>query len=60
MIESFFSKMTKQMLRGIRVEAKQELTDRIYKYFAEVNCEPVIYHWKYKMDEINKDEATSV
>lgn len=60
MIESFFSKMTKQMLRGICVGSKQELTDRIYQYFDEVNREPVVYHWKYKMDEINEDEAASV
>lgn len=60
MIESFFSKMTKQMLRGIRVDSKPELTERIYKYFDEVNREPVIYHRKYKMDEINEDEAASV
>ena len=39
-----FSKMTKQMLRGIRVDSKQELIDRIYQYFDEVNKEPVIYH----------------
>lgn len=60
MIESFFSKMTKQMLRGIRVNTKEELTERIYKYFDEVNREPVIYHWKYKMDEISVSEAASV
>ena len=52
MIESFFSKMTKQMLKGIRVKSKQELVDRIYKYFKEINADPVVFHWKYKMDEI--------
>ena len=52
MIESFFSKMTKQMLKGIRVKSKQELIDRIYKYFKEINADPVVFHWKYKMDEI--------
>lgn len=60
MIESFFSKMTKQMLKGIRVTSKQELSDRIYLYFEEVNREPVVYHWTYKMDEISQDEAVSV
>jgi transposase len=60
MIESFFSKMTKQMLRGIRVDSKEELEARIYKYFNEINEEPVIYHWKYKMDEISQDEARAV
>ena len=57
MIESFFSKMTKQMLKGIRVETKEELERRIYLYFDEVNREPVVYHWSYKMDEISVVEA---
>jgi transposase len=51
MIEGFFGKMTRQMLRGIRVSTKQELIDRIYKYFDEVNETPVVYHWKYKMED---------
>lgn len=37
MIESFFSKMTKQMLKGIRVSSKEELSERIYRYFDEIN-----------------------
>lgn len=57
LIESFFSKMTKQMLKGIRVNSKQELEERIYKYFDEVNTEPVVYHWTYKLDEISEEEA---
>ena len=59
MIESFFSKMTKQMLKGIRVNSKQELSDRIYKYFNEINEEPVVYHWTYKMDEIDLEESAA-
>ena len=59
MIESFFSKMTKQMLKGIRVKSKQELADRIYLYFEKVNKDPVVYHWTYKMDEISRDEAVT-
>lgn len=51
MIEGFFGKMTRQFLRGIRVRSKQELIDRINKYFAEVNEIPVVHHWKYKMDD---------
>ena len=51
MIEGFFGKMTRQMLRGIRVATKQELIDSIYKYFDEVNETPVVYHWKYKMED---------
>ena len=60
MIESFFSKMTKQMLRGICVNTKQELEERIYQYFEAINREPVVYHWKYKMDEISEAEASSI
>lgn len=59
-IESFFSKMTKQMLRGIRVNSKEELPERIYRYFDEINAEPVVYHWKYKMDEIAPEEAATI
>lgn len=59
LIESFFAKMTKQMLKGIRVKSKEELSERIYKYFDEVNQDPVVYHWTYKMDEITEAEATS-
>lgn len=44
MIEGFFSKMTRQMLRGIRVKSKQELVERIYKYFDEVNETSVVFH----------------
>lgn len=60
MIESFFSKMTKQMLKGIRVNSKAELAERIYLYFDEINADPIVYHWKYKMDEINPDEAAAI
>lgn len=60
LIESFFSKMTKQILRGIRVNSKEELAQRIYLYFEEVNRDPVVYHWKYRLDEISEEEAKSV
>lgn len=57
LIESFFSKMTKQMLKGIRVKSKEELAERIYLYFEEVNADPVVYHWTYKLDEVSVDNA---
>jgi len=47
-----FSKMTRSMLRGIRVASKQELIDRIHLHFEEINTDPVIFRWKYKMDEM--------
>ena len=60
MIESFFSKMTKQMLRGIRVKSKEELADRIYLYFEEINSEPVVFHWRYNLDDIDVSEEIIV
>jgi len=53
MIESFFSKITHRMLRGIRVSSKEELAERIYQYFDDINEESVVFHWKYKMDELS-------
>ena len=60
MVEGFFSKMTRQMLRGIRVKSKKELVDRIYRYFEEVNSEPVVFHWKYNLDDIDVSEEIIV
>lgn len=60
MVEGFFSKMTKQMLRGIRVKSKEELKERIYLYFAEINEEPVVFHWKYNLDDIDVSEEVIV
>jgi transposase len=51
-VETLFSKMTRTMLREIRVGSKQELIDRIHQYFAEINAMPVVFRWKYKMDEV--------
>ena len=60
MVEGFFSKMTKQMLRGIRVKSKEELKNRIYMYFDEVNAEPVVFHWKYNLDDVDVSEEIIV
>ena len=55
MVEGFFSKMTRQLLKGIRVKSKDELKQRILKYFDEENLKPVVFKWKYKLDELSKD-----
>ena len=51
-IETFFSKMTRSFLRNIRVDTVNELKERMKKYFEEINEMPVVFKWKYKMDEI--------
>ena len=60
LVEGFFSKLTRQFLKGIRVKTKEELVERIYKYFDEVNADPVVYHWKYKLEEIDPREEIQV
>lgn len=52
-IETFFSKMTRQFLRGIRVNSKEELIQRLLKYLDEINEMPVVFKWKYKLDELS-------
>ena len=60
LVEGFFSKLTRQALKGIRVKTKEELVARIYKYFDEINENPVVYHWKYKLEEIDPSEEVIV
>ncbi len=52
LIESFFGKMARTVLRGIRVSSKEELKQRLELYFAELNREPVIFRWTYRLDEL--------
>ncbi len=60
LVEGFFSKMTRQMLRGIRVKSKEELVSRRYKYFDEVNEVPVVYHWTWNLNDIDASEEVIV
>lgn len=53
MVEILFSKMARSFLRGIRVTSKDELVERIYRYIDELNSCPVIFRWKYKLDEVS-------
>lgn len=60
LVEGFFSKMTRQMLKGIRVATKDELVTRIYKYFEEINEDPVVYKWGRHLDDIDPAEKVQV
>jgi len=50
-IESFFSKMVRNVLREIRVDSLSELKERISQYIDELNEKPVIFTWRYMMEE---------
>ena len=53
LVEGLFSKMTRETLRGIRVSSKDELKERILRYFKEVNAEPVVYRWKWNLSDVD-------
>lgn len=50
LVEGFFSKMARSVLRSIRVASKAELKARILAYFDDINREPVVHTWTYKLD----------
>jgi transposase len=53
LIESFFGKMARTLLRGIRVASSEELQMRIELYLKEVNETPVVFRWKYKLETLS-------
>jgi transposase len=50
LVEGFFAKMARSVLRRIRVVSKNELKARILAYLDDLNQEPVIHTWTYKID----------
>lgn len=50
LIEVFFSKLARTLLRGIRVASKAELKDRIERHLAELNQTPVVFRWKHGLE----------
>lgn len=51
LVEGFFSKMARSMLRHIRVASKAELKARILAYLDDLNRDPVIHTWTYKIGD---------
>jgi transposase len=50
LVEGFFSKLARSVLRHIRVASKQELEERIMAAMGEFNRHPVVHTWSYKLD----------
>jgi len=51
LVEGFFSKLARSVLRHIRVASKQELKDRIMAAMDEFNRHPVVHTWSYQLDQ---------
>ena len=52
LIEGFFSKFARAVLRHIRVTSKQELKERIMAGIRDVNRHPVVHTWSYKLAKV--------
>ena len=50
LVEGFFSKLTRSVLRHIRVASVQELKDRLTAAIDHFNRSPVVHTWTYKLD----------
>ena len=50
-IEGFFSKLARSVLRHIRVNSKDELKQRLMAFINDVNRDPVVHTWRYKIDD---------
>ena len=53
LVEGLFSRMTRQMLRGIRVSSKDEPEERILRYFREADAEPVVCRWRWNLSDVD-------
>src|SRR4249919_874275 len=51
LVEGFFSKLARSILRHIRVASKQELKDRLMAAVDYFNDDPVVHIWTYKLDK---------
>jgi transposase len=51
LIEGFFSKMARSVLRHIRVASKHELQQRLMDFVNDVNRQPVVHRWSYKIND---------
>jgi hypothetical protein len=51
LVEGFFSKLARSVLRYIRVSSIQELRDRIMAAIDFFNRDPVVHTWTYKLDK---------
>ncbi len=50
-IEGFFFKLARSVLRHIRVSSKQELKERLMAFISDVNRDPIVHTWRYKIGE---------
>lgn len=58
LVETFFGKLARTMLRSIRVKDKAELKKRLLQHIEYLNEAPVVFRWKYKMDKVTNETVS--
>ena len=51
LVEGFFSKLARSVLRHIRVASKHELADRILAAIEDIDQQPIVHTWSYKLEK---------
>ena len=51
LVEGFFAKLTRSVLRHIRVASKHELKQRIMAAMDDINQHPVVHTWSYRINK---------
>ena len=59
LIERLFAKLAKQCLRGIRMEAAEELETRLQPYLDGVNQDPVPFRWQWRLESADPPDSQS-
>ena len=49
LVEGFFAKAARSVLRHIRVTSKHELEQRIMEFINDLNRDPVVHRWRYQI-----------
>ncbi len=60
LIENFFSKLARSILREIRVKNRDELRDRLLDAIRWLNQEPVVFRWTWGLDDISPSACDGI
>lgn len=52
LIENFFSKLARTILRGIRVKSREELQSRLQQAIDWLNEQPVVFKWEWGLADL--------
>lgn len=52
LIENFFSKLARTILREMRVSSRDELRTRLYEAIDWLNQQPVVFKWKWGLEDL--------